>query len=82
MSTAKEIEAAILALPPNERQKLVNDLPAILPELDGDLVWARVITDARPRPALSTLGDEVEADLKSDPSSVPHIKETDFDQEP
>src|SRR5207253_547164 len=40
MSTAKEIKAAILALPPNERQKLVNDLPAILPELDGDSVWA------------------------------------------
>jgi len=37
MSTAKEIEAAILGLPPeNERQKLVEDLPGILPELDGD----------------------------------------------
>ena len=29
MSTVKEIEAAIRALPPQEREKLVEDLPAI-----------------------------------------------------
>ena len=36
MSTAIEIEAAIKSLSSSERKKLVRDLPALLPELDGD----------------------------------------------
>ncbi len=36
MSTAQEIKAAIQSLPPAERAKLVADLPALFPELDGD----------------------------------------------
>ncbi len=79
MSTAKEIEAAILALSPDERQKLVEDLPDILPELDGDAVWTRIIRDPRARPALSALGDEIEAQLKSDPNRFAEIKASDFD---
>ena len=46
----QEIEAAIRALPPQEREKLVEDLPAILPEMNGDAAWERIITDPRPRP--------------------------------
>ena len=68
MSTAKEIETAILALPPNERQKLVEDLPSLLPELDSDALWSRIINDPRPRRALSALGDPIEAQLNSDPN--------------
>jgi hypothetical protein len=82
MSTAKEIEAAILALPPREREKLVEDLPALLPELDGDAKWAGIIHDARPRRALSAWGDEIEAQLKEDPDRFPEIKDSDFDQRP
>jgi hypothetical protein len=82
MSSAKEIEAAILALPPNERQKLVENLPGILPELDGDAAWSRIVGDPRPRSALSALGDEIEAQLKSDLNGLPELKESDFDQEP
>jgi hypothetical protein len=33
MSTVPEIEAAIKALPPSERERLAEDLPSILPEL-------------------------------------------------
>jgi len=80
MSTVKEIEAAIRALPPKERQKLVDELPGILPELDGDVVWAGIIGDPRPRPALSALGDEITQQLKTDPDRFPDIKESDFDQ--
>jgi len=36
MSTIAEIEAAIKALPPAERERLAEDLPSILPELHGD----------------------------------------------
>lgn len=36
MSTVQEIEEAIRSLSPVDRSRLVSDLPAILPELDGD----------------------------------------------
>ena len=42
MSTVAEIEAAIRALPPAERESLAEDLPSILPELNGDLKWQRI----------------------------------------
>jgi hypothetical protein len=82
MSTAKEIEAAIRALPPQEREKLVEHLPAILPEMNGDAAWERIITDPRPRPALTALGDEIEAQLKTNPERFSEIQDSDFDQHP
>ena len=80
MSTVKEIEAAILALPMVERGKLVEDLPAILPELNGDAVWERIISDPRPRPALAAMGDEIEAQLKVNPNRFSEIRDGDFDK--
>jgi len=70
MSTVKEIEAAIRALPPREREQLVEDLPTILPELDGDAVWERIIADPRPRPALTALGDEIEVRYSASPCGL------------
>lgn len=61
MSTVQEIENAIRALTPTEREKLVRDLPSILPELDGDAEWKNIMEDTRPRNALTALGDEIEA---------------------
>lgn len=69
MSTVAEIEAAIRALPPDERERLANDLPSILPELNGDAQWQRIINDARPRPALTALGDEIATQLERMPSA-------------
>ena len=68
MSTVAEIEAAIKALPPGERERLAEDLLSILPELHGDLVWRRIIDDARPRPALSSLGNQLDAQFRTEPS--------------
>jgi hypothetical protein len=82
MSTVAEIEAAIKALPPAERERLAEDLPSILPELHGDLVWRHIIDDEHPRPALSSLGDQIEAQFKVDPNRFPEIKDSDFDQRP
>jgi hypothetical protein len=82
MSTIAEIEAAIKALPPNERERLAEDLPFILPELRGDLVWQRILNDERPRPALSALGDQLEAQFKTDPAQFPEIKDSDFEKRP
>jgi len=80
MSTVQEIEKAIRALPGKERAKLVEDLPSILPELDGDAVWSRIANDPRSRPALTALGDEIENRLKADPDFFSEIKAGDFDR--
>jgi hypothetical protein len=67
MSTAKEIEVAIRALSPVERDKLLEDLPSILPELQGEAAWRRILDDPHPRPALTTLGDKIAAEMKANP---------------
>ncbi len=79
MSTATEIEAAIRELSPDERKKLVRDLPALLPELDGDIAWQRIIRDPTPNPALSAYVDAVDAEYQRNPSAFPEIKDRDFE---
>ena len=69
MNTVAEIEAAILALPLNERERLADELPSILPELNGAAQWQRIINDTHPRPALTDLGDQIAAQLKANPAS-------------
>jgi hypothetical protein len=78
MSTVQEIEAAIRALPPQERERLVADLPAILPELNGDAAWDQIVQDPRARPALTALGNEIEARLKADPKAFPEVQDDAF----
>ena len=80
MSTVAEIEAAIKALPPTERERLADNLPSILPELDGDAKWQRIVADSRPRPALTALGDELAAQLKVNPAAFSEMNDADFDQ--
>jgi hypothetical protein len=80
MSTVQEIEAAIKSLSATEREKLVEDLPAILPELNGDAAWERILADPRPRPALTALGDEIAAQLKANPDCFPKLQDSDFDK--
>lgn len=80
MSTVAEIEAAIKALSPKERERLAENLPSILPELNGDLKWHRIINDAARRPALSALGDEIEAQFKKNPAAFSEMHDADFDQ--
>jgi hypothetical protein len=80
MSTLQEIEDAIRALPKTDREKLANDSPEILPELNGDAEWRRIINDTRPRPALSKLIDEVDEQFRKDPSAFPLITDEEFDK--
>jgi hypothetical protein len=80
MSTVQEIKAAIQALPPNEREELAEALPEILPELNGDAEWERIINDPRPSPALTALGDAIEAEFKRDPEAFPEMRLEDFDK--
>jgi hypothetical protein len=78
MSTVAEIEAAIQALAPAERERLADDLPSLLPELNGDLKWQRIVNDPRPRPALTALGDEIAVQLKANPAAFREVRDGDF----
>ena len=78
MSTAIEIEAAIRTLSPIERKKLVRDLPALLPELDGDEAWKRIMDDPAPSSALTAYVDAIDAEYQRNPGAFPEIKDSDF----
>jgi len=75
MSSVQEIKEAIQTLSPQEREELVACLPALLPELDGDAAWERILRDPRPRPALSALLDQAEAEYRQNPSGCPETTE-------
>ena len=80
MSTVQDIESAIRALSPEERDQLARVLPALLSELDGDAAWERINRDTRPRPAFSALVDKLEADFQGHPNAFPEIKDSEFDR--
>ena len=79
MSTAQEIEDAIRALSPAERDKLVEHIPQLFPEFGGDAEWERIMQDERPRSSLTNLLNRYEADLDRDPEAFPKVAEGDFD---
>ena len=80
MNTVQEIEAAIRSLSPGERQQLAEDLLGLVPELDGDAAWERIIRDSSRRPAFSALVDRIEAEFQRNPNAFPEIQESDFDR--
>jgi hypothetical protein len=80
MSTAREIEEAIRRLPAAERNKLLQHIPALFPELAGDAEWHRIIHDARARPELSKLIDETQEQLRRDPNAFSPMKLSDFSE--
>jgi hypothetical protein len=80
VSTVQEIKIAIQNLSPADREKLIAELPTLLPELDGDAAWERIIRDARPRPTLSTLLDETEAEYRRNPTAFAETSESEFDR--
>ena len=79
MSSLQEVESAITALSPEDRAKLVRDLPSLIPEWEGDLAWQRILRDPRPSPALSKLVDEIDAEVRRDPQAFPEILDEDFE---
>jgi hypothetical protein len=79
VSTAKEIEDAIRTLEETERDKLLQHLPGLFPELAGDVEWERIIRDDQPRAAFSRLLDRYETDLSTERDSYPKVAESDFD---
>lgn len=80
MSTVDEIENAIRNLSAAERAQLVESIPALLPELDGDAEWSRIINDPTPWPKLEKFLDEIDAQYRKDPEQFPVVRESDFDE--
>lgn len=80
MSSLQEIELAISGLSTEDRAKLVRDLPALLPEWEGDLAWQSILRDPTPSPALSRLVDAVDAQFRHDPGTFPEIEAADFER--
>ena len=78
MSKVQQIEAAIQQLSKSERAELVEVLPKILPELDGDAEWERIIRSDEPRPAFSKYVDELEADLAAGKLELRETSEEEF----
>jgi hypothetical protein len=79
VSTAQQIEEAIRALEKTERDKLLQHLPQLFPELAGDAEWESIIRDDQPRSRFSKLVDRYDADLSANADSYPKVAESDFD---
>ena len=80
MTTVEEIEHAIRALSSGDRTRLARALPAIIPELDGDILWESIARDSAPRPSLSVALDEMDAQFAHDPGRFRPIQAGDFEQ--
>ena len=80
MSTAKEIEDAIRTLEQTERDKLLQHLPQLFPELAGDVEWERIIRDDQPRAAFSKLLDDTAEQLRRSPKAFSPMKLSDFSE--
>src|ERR1051325_5506124 len=77
MSKVEEIGAAITSLAAQERA-VVSLLPTILPELDGDAAWERIINDSRPRLALSNYIDEIKAGIAARTLELREMSDEEF----
>ena len=80
MTTVEEIEHAIRALSPGERTRLANSLPALIPELDGDVLWERIARDSAKRPTFSAALDELDGEFGRDPAKFRPMQTGDFEQ--
>jgi hypothetical protein len=82
MSTLQEIEDAIRTLPQKEREQLADDLPSILPELNGEREWRRIIDDPQPSKALTAFGDKLDAQWARNSEVFPILTDKDFEDKP
>jgi hypothetical protein len=63
----------------SERDKLLQHLPQLFPELAGHFEWERIIRDDQPRPSFSALVDSYETRRSKEPDVYPKVAESDFD---
>jgi hypothetical protein len=80
VSTVQDIKKAIEKLSGTEREKLIAELPKLFPELDGDAAWERIIHDPSPRPGLTVLLDQAEAEYRRNPTALTETSDAEFDR--
>jgi hypothetical protein len=80
VSSLQEIELAISGLSSEDQAKLVQDLPTLISGQEGELAWQRILHDPTPSPALSSLGDTMDAEYHRNPEAFPEIKDSDFER--
>jgi hypothetical protein len=56
-----EIEEAIAKLPAKDRRRLVRDIPKLCPKEFPKGGWDAILADDAPRPAFSSLLDELDS---------------------
>lgn len=69
MKSLQEIEEAIVRLPSDARQQLVRDMPSLCPEAFPPDGWEAILRDNTPRPEISSLLDQLDADYPQKPEN-------------
>ena len=69
MKSLLEIEEAIAKLPPKSRRQLVQDIPALCPDVFPADGWDAILCDDAPRPALTSLLDKLDAEHSQSPEN-------------
>jgi len=77
-----EIEKAIAGLPKKSQRQLVRDIPAICPEVFPSDGWDSILADTTPRPGLSSLLDQLDAEYKSGPEKFAALNEDTLSERP
>jgi hypothetical protein len=75
MKSLWEIEEAIAKLPKESQQQLLRDMPALCPGAFPADGWDAILSDPTPRPALTSLLDQVEADYSQHPGKFLAVNE-------
>ena len=75
MKSLGEIEEAITRLPKESQKQLLRDMPALCPEVFPADGWDAILTDPSPRPALTSLLDQLEADYRQQPAKFMAVNE-------
>jgi hypothetical protein len=70
-----EIEEAIARLPSDARRQLVQDMPALCPDAFPADGWETILQNDRPRPALTSLLDRLDAEHQQNPGQFPALNE-------
>ncbi len=75
MKSLWEIEDAIAKLPKESQQQLFRDMPALCPDVFPADGWDAILADPTPRPALTSLIDQLEADYRQQPAKFLAVNE-------
>lgn len=75
MKSLGEIEAAIAKLPKESQQQLLRDMPTLCPAVFPADGWDAILADATPRPALSSLLDQLAGEYRQQPDKFLAVSE-------